>query len=136
VAGCNSGRLSDWGGSLRLLTSPFAAVEIDIKPGSSLNGINPRSLGVIPVAILTTDAFDASTVNPATVRFGPTGTEATPVQSALADVDGDGDLDLILHFTTQSTGVKCGDGSALLTGTTFGGLAIQGSDSIRTVGCN
>ena len=110
-------------------------VQIDIKPGSFPNSINPRSRGKIPVAILTTDSFDATTASPNTVRFGPTGTEAAPVHSALADVDGDGDIDLILHFKTQATGIKCGDVSALLTGETFGGQAIEGSDSIRTVGC-
>jgi hypothetical protein len=39
-------------------------VSIDIKPGSSPNRINPKSNGVIPVGILTTDAFDATTVDP------------------------------------------------------------------------
>jgi hypothetical protein len=45
--------------------------EIDIKPGSFPNSINPRSKGVIPVAILTTDTFDATTVDPLSVTFGP-----------------------------------------------------------------
>ena len=136
VGGCNTGRLDDWGGSLRLLTSPpVALVSIDVKPGSFPNSINPRSRGVIPVAIVTTATFDATTVNPATVRFGPTGKESASAQAALADVDGDGDIDLILHFRTQATGIKCGVTSVVLTGKTFGGQAIQGSDSIRTVPC-
>lgn len=136
VSGCNGGDLTNWGGSLRVLTSPSVAlVQIDIKPGSVPNSINPRSKGKLPVAILTTPAFDATTVNPASVRFGPTGTEAAPVHSALADVDGDGDIDLILHFKTRATGIQCGDKSALLSGEAFGGQAIQGSDSVRTVGC-
>jgi len=108
---------------------------IDIKPGSFPNSINPNSQGVIPVAILTTDTFDATTVDPATVLFGATGTETAPVQSALEDVDGDGDIDLILHFNTQNTGIVCGDTSAFLTGETFSGQAIEGSDSIKTVEC-
>ena len=87
------------------------------------------------MAILTTGSFDATTASPTTLRFGRTGTEAAPARSALADVDGDGDLDLILYFNARATGIKCGDVSALLTGETFGGQAIQGSDSIRTVGC-
>lgn len=110
-------------------------VSIDIKPGSFPNSINPRSKGKIPVAILTTDTFDATTVDETTVLFGPTGSEAAPVQVALEDVDGDLDTDMILHFNTQETGIVCGDTSASLTGQTFSGQAIEGSDSISTVGC-
>ena len=110
-------------------------VTIDIKPGSSPNSINPRSKGRIPVAILTTDTFDATTVNETTVLFGATGTEATPVQSALEDVDGDGDTDMILHFNTQETGIQCGDTSGTLTGETLSGEIIEGADSVNTVGC-
>lgn len=110
-------------------------VTIDIKPGSFPNSINPKSKEKIPVAILTTDSFDATTVDPTTVLFGATGTETAPVQSALEDVDGDGDTDMILHFNIQGTGIACGDTSASLTGETFGGQMIKGSDSINTVGC-
>ena len=111
------------------------SVSLDIKPGSSENSVNPNSRGRIPVTILTTETFDASTVDPTSVRFGSTGTEAAPVHWALEDVDGDGDLDLILHFNTQETGILCGDTSASLTGETFSGQAIGGSDAITTVGC-
>ena len=112
-----------------------AAVDIDIKPGGFPNSINPRSKGVIPVAVLTTDTFDATTVDPASAHFGATGTEAAPIHSALADVDGDGDIDLILHFSTQATAIQCGDASGSLTGETFSGQTIKGLDSISTVGC-
>jgi hypothetical protein len=110
-------------------------VAIDIKPGSFRNRINPRSRGKIPVAILTTDTFDAATVDPTTVLFGRTGTEAVPVRSALRDVDGDGDTDMILRFNTRATGIQCGDTSASLTGVTLDGQMIQGSDAINTVRC-
>ena len=53
----------------------------------------------------------------------------------IEDADGDGDLDLILHFKTQETGIQCGDTSAFLTGETFDGQAVEGSDSIKTAGC-
>lgn len=111
------------------------AVTIDIKPGSFPNSINPKSKGVIPVAILTTETFNAATVDSTTVLFGPSGTEAAPVKSALQDVDGDGDIDMILHFNTQTTGIQCGDTSATLTGETLDGQMIKGSDDINTVGC-
>jgi hypothetical protein len=110
-------------------------VLIDTKPGDFPNSINPRSKGVIPVAIRTTSTFEATTVDPATVRFGRTGTEAAPVHSALEDANRDGKRDLILHFETQKTGIECGDTSASLTGQTRAGQAIHGSDSIQTVGC-
>lgn len=110
-------------------------VTIDIKPKTSPNDINPKSQGVIPVAILTTNTFDATTVDSRTVLFGATGTEAAPAQSALEDVDGDGDIDILLHFNTQDTGIKCENTDASLTGETFYGDAIEGLDTIKIVGC-
>lgn len=115
--------------------SGVTPVALDIKPGSVPNSINPQSRGRIPVAILTTDTFDATTVDPTTVHFGRTGTEASPVHWALKDVDKDGDTDMILHFDTQDTGIQCGDASASLTGVTLRGQMIQGSDSVNAVGC-
>lgn len=109
-------------------------VTLDIKPGSDPNAINVRSKGKIPVAILTTDDFDASTVDASSVQFGPGG--AQPAHYAIEDVDGDGDWDIILHFNTQETGIACGDTEAMLTGQTLDGLPIAGTDSVETVGCN
>jgi hypothetical protein len=126
---------SSGGGGDIVIASAVLSVAIDVKPGSFPNSINPRSMGKIPVAILTTDTFDGASVDPNTVRFGRNGAEAGPVQSALEDVDGDGDIDMILHFNTQDTGIQCGDTSASLTGKSFGGQSIRGSDSVNTVGC-
>ena len=109
------------------------SVDIDIKPGSFPNSINPKSNGVIPVAILTTSSFDASTVDASTVKFGPN--NAPAVRSSMQDVDGDGDLDMILFFNTQQTGIACGQTSATLKGQTAAGIPIEGSDSIKTVPC-
>lgn len=110
-------------------------VAIDIKPGSYPNSINPKNQGKVPVAILTTDEFDAATVDPSTVLFGVNGTEAAPVHSALEDVDGDGDIDMILQFNTQDTGIVCGVTSAMLTGMTYDAHNIVGTDSVSTPAC-
>jgi len=105
-------------------------VKIDIKPGSFPNCINPHSRGVIPVAILTTADFDARDVDVDTVRFGPRG--AWAVEWDFGDVDSDGDLDMILYFRTQDTGIRAGDTKAELV-LTVDGWQIGDSDSVRTV---
>lgn len=107
-------------------------VDVDIKPGSATNPVNLKSEGVIPVAILTTDDFDATTVDPMTVAFGPAGANEAHGCSHFSDVDFDGDVDLMLHFRTQETGIQPGDTEACLTGQTLDGQAIVGCDLIAT----
>src|SRR5437016_11079596 len=91
------------------LYEPTTQMLMDIRPRDFPNSINPRSNGVIPVAILTNHDFYAHTVDPHSVRFGKQGTEAPAVQFAMVDVDGDGNLDLLLHFRIQDTQIQCGD---------------------------
>jgi hypothetical protein len=105
------------------------AVSIDIKPGSFPNSINTNSKGRLPVAILTTSDFDATTIDPATVVFAG----ASPVHYAIEDVDDDGDMDMILHFKIQETDIVPGDTETSLTGMTYGGVALIGFDSVRTM---
>ncbi|UCG58356.1 MAG: hypothetical protein JSU70_02385 [Phycisphaerales bacterium] len=123
----------DW---IRVVTAiPTIAVDIDIKPGSYPNSINPEARGVIPVAILTTADFDASSVNPATVALedvlakekGKSGK-----YGSLEDVDGDGDLDLVVQIPNT---IDWPDDAteATLTGETWDGIAIEGTDSVRIV---
>lgn len=117
---------------------PPEVVQIDIKPRRDPNSINLRSKGPIPVAVLTTEDFDATTVDPDTVQFGPSGasvdmTGSGKLRAAIKDVDHDGDLDLILRFRTQDTGIAPGDTEACLTGQTYDGVPIEGCDSVRTV---
>ena len=110
-------------------------VAVAIRPRGDANRINPRGAGHVRVAILSVNGFDATTVSAQTVRFGPTGTEASPVDSVLRDIDGDGTVDLILRFAIADTGIRCGDTSAVLKARTVGGAQLQGSDVIRTTKC-
>jgi hypothetical protein len=110
-------------------------VSIDIRPGCAMNPVNPHSHGVIPVAILSTADFDARTVDVNSVRFGSNGAASVFNHGVYVDVDHDGDLDLVLFFRTQDTGIVCGDTSVPLSGATPDGTPIQGSDAIITVGC-
>jgi hypothetical protein len=117
-----------------LVESIAVAVDIDIRPYSRRNRVRPNR-GKVPVAILSTDDFDAQTVNPETVRFGPAGAESRFVFYPLRDVNRDGKLDLVLPFRMRDTGIQCGDTEATLIGETFDGTPLEGADSIKTVGC-
>jgi len=117
-------------------------VAIDIKPGSDPNSINPMSKGKIPVAILSTEGFDAPSQidqNSLTLRFGSTGNEPSLAfcNPKGEDINGDGLIDLVCHFYTQDTGfgVQCGDTEGVLKGMTKDGISIQGIDSVRIVPC-
>jgi hypothetical protein len=109
-------------------------VGIDIKPDSDPNSINPRSKGVIPLAVLGSTDFDAMQVDPSTVTFGPD--EAAPAHDGhVEDVNDDGFMDMVFHFKTQETGIVCGDTEATLVGEIYDGTPITGTDTVNTVGC-
>jgi hypothetical protein len=114
-------------------------VEIDIKPGSDPNSINCNiAREIIPVAILTTETFDATTVDHTTVAFeGATEIHVdrktgVPIRHE-EDIDLDGDLDLVFHFRLGDTDLICGSTEGTLLGETFDGLLIRGTDAVQTV---
>jgi len=111
-------------------------VTIDIRPWSSVNPIHPGIHGVVAVAVLTTDEFDATQdIDPSTARFGPAGAQAIDHRVRFEDVDGDHDFDLVMHFRIEDTGIQCGDTIAVLLGEDPGGTPLEGHDAIVTVGC-
>jgi len=128
-----------WGAQV-LSVKTHQAAGIDIKPGSFPNSINLGNKGVIPVAILSTPSFNATTVNPATVCFGDA--ENTAQRDCTEahgmghpeDVNGDGLMDLVLHYETDQTGIDPTDTQACLTGVTFANIPVEGCDSVRIVG--
>ena len=125
----------DCGAAYVFESSSFIDVTIDIRPGSDRNPINLKSNGIIPVAILTTNKFDATQVNWQTVRFGPSGATERHQRVHVKDTDYDGDMDVVLHFKTRHTGIFCSDTEATLTGETFSGAEFTGSDVIEIVKC-
>jgi len=111
-------------------------VAIDIKPGAFPNTINLGSNGVVPVAILSTQTFDARQVDPASVQLAGAQVKVkgngTPI-TELKDVNGDGRMDLVVQVTTNAMELTSGDVSAYLTGRLFNGMPVIGVDSIRVV---
>ncbi|MDL1979197.1 MAG: MBL fold metallo-hydrolase [Deltaproteobacteria bacterium] len=92
-------------------------VYVDIKPCFCPNPLNPKSQGVLPVAVLGTEDFDVTTIDPGTIQLTREGIEegvapirwsyedvATPFEGELCDchdLGGDGFTDLTLEFDTQ-----------------------------------
>jgi len=111
-------------------------VQIDIKPGTNPNTVNLGSNGTVPVAVLSSPTFSAAAVSPLTVRLAgvPVSIKrnGTPMAS-LEDVNGDGLLDLVLHFSTQALPRFTSDTDISLVGETYDGELITGSDSIVIV---
>jgi hypothetical protein len=115
-------------------TTAGIQVNIDLKPGSQSNPINLKSIGKIPVAILSTADFNAlSQVDRASLTFGRTGEEHSlaSCNKGGEDVNGDGWLDLVCQFKTQSSGFQIGNTEGILKGLTVDGLFLEGSDSVR-----
>jgi hypothetical protein len=106
-------------------------VPVDIKPGSTNNPIYIKSQGVIPVAVLSSATIDATTLDPASVRFGPR--EAQVVNDSLEDVNDDSLLDLLMHFRTQEVGLLSGDTQVCLTGQTLSSVLVHGCDIVRVL---
>jgi hypothetical protein len=103
----------------RIFSDPPLEVSVDIKPSSCPNPFKlPQDIvevqGKLPVAILGTEDFDVTTVDPATVKISREGIDggvsplrwayedvATPFEGELCDchdLNGDGHMDLTLKF--------------------------------------
>ena len=105
-------------------------VAIDIKPGSYPNSINLKSKGKVPVAILTTDDFNAQDVDPETCMFAG----AVPLRWNMYDLGKDGDNDMILHFRTKDLEDLNKDSTeASIECETYDGIQIIGTDTVNIV---
>jgi N-acetylneuraminic acid mutarotase len=109
------------------LPAPPITVRIQVVP----DRFDPRSHGRLIVIVFSTANFDAATIDPSTVRFGDTGTEAAPVHSSLWRVGRDPKLDLVLQFNIADTGFTRTSTTAFLTGKTHTGDSIEGSDTVH-----
>jgi uncharacterized delta-60 repeat protein len=120
----------------RYLGDPLVTpVKIDVKPGDFPNVIDLGSKGTIPVAVLSTADFNApKQVNTASLKFGRAGNESSLTScSPPQDVNKDGLLDVLCHFSALKTGFHLGDTQGVLTGNTGSGGSIRGTDSVVVV---
>lgn len=129
-------------------------IPVDIRPQSCPNPFNVKEKGVLPVAILGTEGFDVTQIDPATIRLEG----VAPLTWALEDVTTpfepytgkedaydcnacgpDGDMDLTVKFKAQEVVYALGeveDGDVLvleLTGKLqedYGGTLLVGEDVV------
>ena len=105
-------------------------VGIDVKPDSSTNPINRGAKGKLPVAILSSDTFDATAFADATITID--GVEPTHV--AIEDVNGDGLDDLICQFKIQDLAAAGAldddDAQIVLEAVLEDGSCIRGVDAV------
>lgn len=128
------GSYADW--DYINVTPTIIPVAIDVQPGIGVGTIKLGTKGTTPVAILSAADFDApSEVDRASLTFGRTGDEASLAfcSTTPKDVNLDGLLDLVCHFTTSLTGFQVGDTEGVLKGETVGGTAIEGRDAVRII---
>ncbi|HKF92642.1 MAG TPA: M4 family metallopeptidase [Acidimicrobiia bacterium] len=143
--------------TISLTVECIVPVAINIAPGSFRNPIElDDKKGEVPVDVLTTRAgeyglplaFDATTIRPLTVRFGPKpivtaggGAQETHrrghIEDALERSDEktmDGDRDMLLHFGIQQSGFTGSEVEACVRGR-FGAsnVVFQGCDSVTIV---
>ncbi len=94
-------------------------------------------MGVVPVAILSSESFDATTVDPVTVTLNGAGVKAVGKKQKLLahveDVNGDGLLDLLCQIDIQDLEAERGESIAVLHGNAYDGTEIAGEDSISVV---
>lgn len=117
-----------------VIVEPVLRVEIDIRPFSRHNIVVPWSWGLIPVAIMSTNDFNApEMVDKSSLTFGHTGYEVTKFFciKRTRDVNRDGLRDIVCFFRTRLGDFQCDDTEGILRGITKDGMPIEGRDTVR-----
>jgi len=109
----------------------FWPVNIDIYPNRTPNQVYLSKNYTIYVVVLGSSDFNVTELDSTTVKFGRTGTEASPVRvPTIRDLNGDGKSDAMYGFMTFSCGFQLGDTEGVLTVKTTGGMNVIGRDSV------
>jgi beta-glucanase (GH16 family) len=113
-----------------LVASVPLSVNIDVQGNLCRGGGN----GVVPVHLLSTPEFDATTVDHTTVTFGSASETHVDRRSGVArrhveDVNGDGLEDLVFHFRRGDIDAGCDPTTVPFNGATSGGQPITAAGS-------
>lgn len=141
------------------VTPPTLQVNIDIRPGDDeITEIHPKWRRHIPVALLSTQTFDATEVNVDSLTFGATGNEKSLYHCRVddgdddrkrrhhgdrgnhrghhkhtTDVNRDGLLDLLCHFDVQDASFDVGDTEGMMKGVAGDGRRFEARAFLKVV---
>ncbi len=111
-------------------------VDIDINPDDPDNKVRLSSRGKLTVAILSTESFDAVTIDSKTLVLAGSSViikESGKAAASLEDVNDDSLLDLVVHIGTKDLNIRRTSKVATLYGKTFDGISVRGLDSVNVV---
>lgn len=111
------------------------AISIDVRPGRDVARIRINGKGSVPVALLSTDKFDALKVDQTSITFGAEGNEKSLrwCNKVGVDVNKDRRPDLLCNFDITAAGFEDGDSLGKLKGVTTDGRPFEGTGPLKAV---
>ncbi|MDX5150948.1 MAG: hypothetical protein R3188_00605 [Acidiferrobacterales bacterium] len=97
--------------------------------------INPRSRGLLPVAILSQEGFDPTQIDLSSIGFGAEGTEDSLVRckKIRRDLNRDGVQDMVCFFSIRKADFSPDSVSATMTGSIVGGPSFTATAPLKMV---
>jgi hypothetical protein len=110
-------------------------ISIDIRPGRDVARIRLGGRGSVPVALLSSDQFDALKVDQASITFGAEGNEKSLrwCNKVGVDVNKDRRPDLLCNFDIRAAGFEDGDSLGKVKGVTMDGRPFEGTGPLKAV---
>jgi hypothetical protein len=116
-------------------TPEVLGINIDVRPGRDVARIRLGGRGSVPVALLSSDQFDALKVDQASITFGAVGNEKSLrwCNSVGVDVNKDRRPDLLCNFDIKAAGFEDGDSLGKVKGVTMDGRSFEGTGPLKAV---
>jgi hypothetical protein len=116
-------------------TPEVLGISIDVRPGRDVARIRLGGRGSVPVALLSSEKFDALKADQASITFGAVGNEKSLrwCNKVGVDVNKDGRSDLLCNFDIKAAGFEDGDSLGVMKGATVDGRLFEGTGPLKAV---